>query len=59
MLVILIILILSIFFFQKKNKEGNLFQEELIFFKLFSWGQEEKSSEIKAKERTLHLSSIL
>ena len=38
---------LSIVFWQSKRKENHPFQEELIFFKLFSFGQENNSGELK------------
>lgn len=46
----IILFILIIFLFQMKKKQNNDFQEELIFFKLFSFGQKENNKSIQYQE---------
>ena len=47
---VILIFILGIFFFQMKRKGENLFQDDLIFFKLFSIGEQNHSNLLKTKE---------
>ena len=49
---ILIILSLIIFLFQIRKKTREIFQDELIFFKLFSSGKEKKQELLQSKNQT-------
>lgn len=49
-LFLIILLILIIFLFQRKKKQSNNFQEELIFFKLFTFQQKENANSIQKQE---------
>lgn len=51
-LIVIAILILCIFLFQNKKKENNQFQDELIFFKLFSSGQDMPKNKFKSENQT-------
>lgn len=53
---ILIILSLIIFLFQIRKKPKDLFQDELIFFKLFSSGEEKNKDILELKSQTNLLS---
>ena len=50
-LIILIILILCIFLFQNRKNQDNLFQDELIFFKWFSFEQENSENIPKSESQ--------
>lgn len=49
---VLIILSLIIFLFQIRKKPKETFQDELIFFKLFSSGEEQNTNILKSKTQT-------
>lgn len=53
---ILLILSLIIFLFQIKKKTKETFQDELIFFKLFSSGEEKKTDILASKNQNNLLS---
>lgn len=50
-LIVLIILIVCIFLFQIRKNPNNKFQDELIFFKLFSSGQEVSTNTLYSKNQ--------
>lgn len=50
-LIVVIILILCIFLFQMRKNQNNKFQDELIFFKLFSSGKEVGENTIPSKNQ--------
>lgn len=51
-LVIIIILILCIFLFKNGKNPNYKFQDELIFFKLFSSGQEAEKNTLESENQT-------
>ncbi len=55
-LIVIVILILCIFFFQNKKKFNNQFQDELIFFKLFSSKQENSENMQKSEKSESQIS---
>lgn len=49
--IVMTILILCIFLFQMRKNQNNKFQDELIFFKLFSSGQEVPQNTLQSKNQ--------
>lgn len=54
-LIIIVILILSIFLFYNKSKSNNYFQDDIIFFKLFS---KNKNDNIENTKNQINLNNI-
>ena len=50
-IIAIVILVLCIFLFQNKKSQNNKFQDEIIFFKLFSFGKNTAQNSLETKEQ--------